>query len=296
MNIDEVSELLSQLPLPTAHFNPVGEVVFLNSAFTKLLGYKKVDIPTVEAHWSIFFPNVVYRKQVQREWVEMLEASAESGMPIEPMLLDIVAKNGEIKKLEVHSLQVGAFPVTMWVDFTEKVKAEEALDKLAHFDFLTGLPNRVLFFERLDYAIALSKRLDQKLAILFLDLDGFKIINDKLGHVAGDALLKAVATRLLKSIRKIDTVARFGGDEFAVILSYVEDEKTTVSVANKILAILSKPFIIDGEKCQISASIGISIPSENETDIHAIIKQADTAMYAVKNSGKNGFRFYIESM
>lgn len=296
MNIDEVSEFLNQVPLPAAHFNPAGDVVFLNSAFTKLLGYTKLDIPTVEAHWSFFFPNVTYREQVQREWGEMLEASAESGVPIEPMLLDIVAKNGDVKKLEVHSLQVGELAVTMWVDLTEKMRTEAMLDKMAHFDFLTGLPNRALFFERLDYALALCKRLDQKLAVLFLDLDGFKAVNDMLGHNAGDTLLKCVATRLLNSIRKVDTVARFGGDEFALLLCDVENETNTASAADKILAKLSEPFIIDGEKCAISASIGISMLCENDTDMHCIIEQADTAMYAAKNSGKNGYRFYIESM
>ena len=132
MNVNEAGEFLSQLPLPAAHFNPSGEVVFLNSAFTKLLGYKKSDIPTVEAHWPIFFPDVAYREKVQMDWSTMLEKSAKLGEPIQPMLLDIVAKNGEVKKLEVHSLQVGTFAITIWIDFTEKMKAQEALEKMAH--------------------------------------------------------------------------------------------------------------------------------------------------------------------
>jgi diguanylate cyclase (GGDEF)-like protein len=292
-NENTVKFFLSQLPLPAAYFNPAGEVVFLNSAFTKLLGYTTIDIPTVECHWKHFFPDAAYREKVQKKWVHMLDESSKTGLPIQPMLLDIVAKSGEIKKLEVHSLQLGKLAVTMWIDFTAQIQAEQELDKLAHFDFLTGLPNRTLFFERYEIARCLSRRYDQKLAILFIDLDGFKVINDTLGHDAGDIVLKEVANRLLKSIREIDTVARFGGDEFALLVNDVKNEKNAALIADKILVILSEPFIINGDKYNISASIGITISSEDiSSDINSMIKQSDIAMYAVKQSGKNNYLFF----
>lgn len=128
MNNNEIIDFVLQLPLPAAHFNPSGEVVCLNSAFTKLLGYTIAEISTVEAHWQFFFPDVAYREKVQRDWVAMLEESQKTGLPIQPMLLDIVALNGEVKKLEVHSLQVGSLAITMWIDFTELIKHENELN------------------------------------------------------------------------------------------------------------------------------------------------------------------------
>ncbi|MFH2140284.1 MAG: ATP-binding protein [Pseudomonadota bacterium] len=127
MNKNEIIDFILQLPLPAAHFEASGKVVCLNSAFTKLLGYTAADIPTVEAHWPLFFPDVAYREKVQKDWVTMLEESAKTGIPIQPMLLDIVAKNGEVKKLEVHSLQVGNLAITMHIDFTERLKNENEL-------------------------------------------------------------------------------------------------------------------------------------------------------------------------
>jgi diguanylate cyclase (GGDEF)-like protein/PAS domain S-box-containing protein len=181
-------------------------------------------------------------------------------------------------------------------DISERKNNEEVIKKMAHYDAVTNLPNRTLFFDRLQNSLAQAKRYKQKLAILFLDLDGFKSVNDTLGHIAGDALLKEVATRLLKAIREVDTVARFGGDEFALFLNDVKNKKNTALVAKKILAGLSEPFIINGEKCNIGGSIGISIFPDDHVDIDSLIKQADTAMYAVKNSGKNNYHFFEKNM
>ena len=145
MNINEIKNFLSQLPLPAAHFDPSGEVVHLNSAFTKLLGYTKADIPTVESHWLLFFPDDAYREKVQKDWTTMLEESAKSGAPIQPMLLDIVAKNGEVKKLEVHSLQMGTLAITMWIDLTEKLKAKEYAEQAnkAKSEFLSSMSHEL---------------------------------------------------------------------------------------------------------------------------------------------------------
>ncbi len=181
-------------------------------------------------------------------------------------------------------------------DLSERKKNEAAIKKLAHFDVVTGLPNRILFFDRFDNALAQAKRHSQKLAILFIDLDGFKNINDTLGHITGDTLLKKVATRLLKSIREVDTVARFGGDEFVVLLTDVKNEKNIALVADKILARLSEPFIIDVESCKISASIGVSMYPNDHTEKDSLISQADIAMYAAKNGGKNNYRFFENGM
>ena len=179
---------------------------------------------------------------------------------------------------------------------TQLKDTRDELQKMVHFDVVTGLPNRTLFFDRFKNALAQAKRHDQKLAILFLDLDGFKSVNDTFGHVAGDTVLKEVATRLPKAIREVDAVARFGGDEFVLLLNNVKNEKNTALVADKIMAALSEPFIIDGETCKIGASIGISIFPDDDVDMDSLISQADTAMYTAKNGGKNNYRFFEESM
>lgn len=182
-------------------------------------------------------------------------------------------------------------------DISERKRNEAAILKLAHFDANTGLPNRTLFFDRFTHALAQAKRCGQQIAILFLDLDGFKAVNDTLGHIAGDTLLQEVAARLLKAIREVDTVARFGGDEFAFILHDVTtDQHTTRVVADRILAELAAPFIIDGMPCHIGGSIGISLFPENATDMDTLIHQADTAMYAAKNGGKDRYIFYEPDM
>jgi len=184
----------------------------------------------------------------------------------------------------------------IWEMVTQLKEAHNEVKKLAHYDPVTNLPNRRLFFDRLEQSIAYAKRYDQKLAVLFLDLDGFKRVNDTLGHLAGDRLLSEVAARILGVMREVDTVARFGGDEFTFFLNNVKNRENAALVADKILAGLSKPFTINGEICRIGGSIGISIFPDDHVDIETLTKQADTAMYAVKHSGKNSYRFFEKSM
>ena len=200
------------------------------------------------------------------------------------------------KMIGVSSVIGGLEAKLIWQMVTRLKDAGDELKKLAHYDAVTNLPNRVLFFERLKNGIAQAKRYDQKLAVLFLDLDGFKSVNDKLGHTAGDTLLKEVATRLLKVVREVDTVARFGGDEFAFVLNNVKNKENIALVANKILTSLSDPFIINSEICVISGSIGVSIFPDNHVDTDSLVNQADKAMYAVKNSGKNNYHIFEKSM
>jgi diguanylate cyclase (GGDEF)-like protein/PAS domain S-box-containing protein len=177
-------------------------------------------------------------------------------------------------------------------DITERKMAEERFHYLAHYDSLTGLANRTLFFDRLHQAMRMAKRGGHLLALLFLDLDGFKFINDTYGHDAGDVVLKETAKRLLENVRESDTVARMGGDEFTVILPSIENKKGAAIVAQKIIRAISEPYAIFNEQCAMSASIGISIYYGGEEDTDTLIKKADIAMYRAKQSGKNCFAFY----
>jgi diguanylate cyclase (GGDEF)-like protein len=162
---------------------------------------------------------------------------------------------------------------------------------MAHFDLLTGLPNRPLLYDRLGVALANAHRNEQPVSLFFLDLDGFKGVNDSLGHEAGDHVLKEVSSRLQHCIRESDTVARLGGDEFVLVLSSTTDPEAAGAIATKVIKALSEPIIFNGHPCSIGASIGIAIyPKDGETQ-DALLSKADSAMYDAKEAGKNIYRF-----
>ena len=177
-------------------------------------------------------------------------------------------------------------------DISSRKTVEQKIAQLAHFDELTNLPNRNLFYDRLDQAVARAKRYHQKFAIMFMDLDGFKQVNDEFGHHVGDRLLGMVAERLTKSARDMDTVARVGGDEFVFILNNIEHADNVSLVANKILQSLSLPFVVKGKSCSIGCSIGISIFPDDTEDTETLVKMADDAMYMAKKGGRNNCQFF----
>ena len=176
-------------------------------------------------------------------------------------------------------------------DITERKKAEETIKHMANYDLLTDLPTRRLAIDRMKVAITAAQRNNTSIAVLFMDLDGFKPINDKFGHKAGDAALKEVARRLQGCIRKSDTVARIGGDEFLVILTEIKSTEGISQVAKKMIEVISQPFSYQDKIFNMGISIGIAVYPNNGTDIDQLISLADKAMYVSKNSGKNSFAY-----
>jgi diguanylate cyclase (GGDEF)-like protein len=174
----------------------------------------------------------------------------------------------------------------------EKVRADGRIQYLATHDELTGLPNRVTFHQLFDQSIKAAHRDCRNCALLFIDLDRFKVINDSLGHAAGDTLLIEVAERLRACVRDSDLVARFGGDEFVVVLTGVSDREQIAAVAQKVLTTLLPPIILAGHECRTTGSIGIAVFPENGSDVQTLTKNADMAMYLAKEEGKNNFRFF----
>lgn len=172
-------------------------------------------------------------------------------------------------------------------DITARKQSEEMIWKQANFDLLTGLPNRRLFFDRLKEVIKKAKRKKRKFAVMFIDLDGFKEVNDRFGHKVGDNLLIQVVQRVGNCLRECDTFARLGGDEFIIILTAVEKIEAIEFVANKVLEVINKDFQLGSNKVNISASIGVSTYPESTTDSDTLISLADTAMYKAKAQGKN---------
>lgn len=181
-------------------------------------------------------------------------------------------------------------------DVTERNLAKLELMKLAHHDVLTGLPNRVLLYDRMQQAKAFAKRMQTRFALMFIDLDRFKIINDTLGHAVGDELLHLVAQRLKGCLRETDTVARIGGDEFIVLLVNVVDHADIRGLADKVFDELTQPFFVRNHELFVTSSGGISVYPDDENDVEAMVQKADVAMYHAKVLGRNNYQFYADDM
>lgn len=180
-------------------------------------------------------------------------------------------------------------------DITEMKKAEQKLKQMALYDALTGLANRHLFFDRLELAAHEAVRGKTQFALLFLDLDKFKPINDTLGHDIGDLVLKDVATRLHGLVRSADTVSRMGGDEFTIILTGLKDPQDAADIAKKIIHCIGEPFVYGDVSCVLGVSIGISLFPEHGEVADQLINKADQAMYFAKNKGRNTYCFYTKN-
>jgi diguanylate cyclase (GGDEF)-like protein/PAS domain S-box-containing protein len=207
----------------------------------------------------------------------------------------------------VHWIHDRAFPIVgdngdvilmtgIAEDITVRRKAEDQLLFLAHHDKLTGLPNRVLFYDRLQQSLAQARRHKSSVAVIFLDLDHFKLVNDTAGHAAGDRLLQQVSHRFREAVRSGDTVGRLGGDEFALILSELNNSKEADAAAQKLMRVLDEPFEVDGNEVFVTASAGISLFPVDGEDPDTLIKHADTAMYRAKEAGRTNHQFYKPEM
>jgi diguanylate cyclase (GGDEF)-like protein/PAS domain S-box-containing protein len=227
-----------------------------------------------------------------------VESAAVHGRPPE-IVFRVLNAAGEWRHLEAH---VTDLRQERWVrgvvlnarDVTERIKLEEQLTHQAFHDSLTGLPNRALFRDRLDQALARAKRSSELVAILLVDLDGFKQVNDSLGHDAGDQLLREVAQRFKRIVRESDTVARFGGDEFALLLEYVT-EPDVVALARRLLDGVAQPVDIAGRGVSLGASIGIVLDSGSGHS-EELVRDADVAMYAAKDGGRNRYEIFSPEM
>lgn len=249
---------------------------------------------------------------------ELIHHSHADGRPypVEECAIRVASRAGQPchRNDEVHWRADGtSFPVEYWshpmyrdgqligavvtfVDISERKKTEAALHQLAYFDALTGLPNRALFNDRLQQALGDARRRGTLVALMLLDLDRFKVVNDTLGHEAGDGLLRAVAERLRHSIRGNDTVSRLGGDEFALIFSDVGSPQHVAQLARNVLACFDAPVGVGGQEVFISASLGISLCPGDSREADALLKFADSAMYHAKENGRQNFQFYSQDM
>ena len=218
---------------------------------------------------------------------------------LEPWEFRILDKDGRIiwvrtssRPLYEDGQVVGV--TALMTDITGRKQMEQKLEEMATHDFLTGLPNRVLLVDRFNIAAALAHRNKARLAVMSLDLDKFKTINDTLGHDAGDQVLKAVSARLTGIIRASDTLARVGGDEFILVMMETGGMKDTIATAQKILDSFGEPLPIDGHQLYLTTSIGIAVYPADAQDLETLTRQSDAAMYYSKGHGRNQFKFFSD--
>ncbi|HET9678987.1 MAG TPA: EAL domain-containing protein, partial [Gammaproteobacteria bacterium] len=272
--------------------NKAGEVEFVNPAFESITGYtleqivgSKPDILRSDQHDTRFFTDM---------WKIILKGDVFRGTVVnkrhdgtlyheEKTITPLKDSRGRI----THFISTGK-------DISDRIKVQEKLEYLAHHDAVTGLPNRILLSDRVDQALVRARRDGRGVAVLFLDLDGFKAINDTVGHHVGDQFLAEVAARIQISVRERDTVARMGGDEFAVVLEGLHSMSAVSKIARKVLSDLATPFHLEDNDLYVTGSIGVSrYPSDGE-DVQTLLRKADSAMYRAKQSGKNNHKFFSQ--
>jgi len=268
-----------------------GNFIFCNDALCRLLGYSREELMglnyrayTPKEDWDNVYRayNSVYRTGTTLRWYPMTQLTKDGRtIFVENSVLPLRDEKGEI---------IGFRGLSR--DVTERKVLEQRLAEMATHDPLTGLPNRILFDDRLNVGLAQAQRNGSRLAVMMLDLDWFKRVNDTYGHGVGDELLKLVAQRLASNLRKSDTVGRFGGDEFVLLLPQIGAIDDATRVAQKLLDSFSEPFAINGYKLSITSSIGIAIYPENGDRADVLLTNADTAMYHAKEDGRARYKLY----
>lgn len=293
-------KLEHSIGLLNATVNSTGEILFVYGLNGELMSFNTMGQDfidelgfTLESHWEDFL-GIIKDKNHMLSIIDNLNQD-----PFQYL-------SGTIELLDKRFFDFRSLPqiqddqiygrVWCFRDVTTQKQYEATIEYHAFHDSLTGLPNRALLLDRISHSIATSKREHKKLAVLFLDLDDFKKINDTEGHDAGDLLLKEVVRRLQTRLREFDTLSRQGGDEFIIVLEQIESEMTIKQVCQDLLALIKQPFTIGSRQFVVTSSIGISLFPNDDDNANALIRKADLAMYESKSLGKNSFHFYSQAL
>jgi diguanylate cyclase (GGDEF)-like protein/PAS domain S-box-containing protein len=272
-----------------------GNLVFFNDALVRLLGYPTTELNGMNNRVYMDDPN---SKKVYNAFNRVYT----TGEPERGLEWEVICKSGERRYVEasislMHDPEGGPVGFRgIARDVTERRRADERIHHLAHYDALTGLPNRTLFEDRMRQVLKRRWQGHERAALLFIDLDRFKTVNDTLGHHTGDELLKLVARRIEECVREGDTVCRPGGDEFLVLLGEVKEPTSVAHVGNKILQSVAEPYSVEGWELTVTPSIGVAIIPDDGNDIDTLTRNADTAMYHAKDHGRNNFQFFSPEM
>jgi diguanylate cyclase (GGDEF)-like protein/PAS domain S-box-containing protein len=303
-DITERKEATEQLRLFARIFDTINEgvvvtdstnnIVSVNPAFSSITGYSAAE--AIGKNPRMLHSGLMDKVFYDKMWQSINKTGRWQGE------ISDRRKNGEsyVEWLSISTMkdERGEFShhIAVVSDISERKAAEEHMVYIAQHDFLTDLPNRMMLHDRLTQAIAHAGREQRKVAVMFLDLDRFKAINDTLGHLVGDKLLKIVASRITSVARVSDTVSRLGGDEFAIMLPYIENMDDIATIAVKLLTSVAGPCVIDGNDIEVTTSIGISVFPEDGDDSESLIAHADAAMYQAKGNGRNNYQFFTHEM
>jgi diguanylate cyclase (GGDEF)-like protein/PAS domain S-box-containing protein len=304
LNITELKNRETRLRLSAKVFDNSSEAIFItdpkgtimevNEAFCEITGYQRFEVlgrnPRMlksNLHDRLFYKDLWHSLLNEGEWKGEIWDRRKNG-EFCPMLLSINAVTDKLGRLTHY--------VAISTDISHQKQTEQELKQLAYYDVLTDLPNRFLFKDRFEHEICLAQRNNARLALFFLDLDHFKNVNDSLGHWAGDSLLKIIATRIQDCLRKTDTVARMGGDEFTIILPGLIGISDATELARKLVDAMAKPVQIKDHTVFVGVSIGIAIFPDDGNDFDTLTKHADTAMYAAKAKGRGLFQYFEADM
>jgi diguanylate cyclase (GGDEF)-like protein/PAS domain S-box-containing protein len=268
-----------------------GNIQSFNRAAQKIFGYSESEV--MGKNVTLLMPHP--HRDNHDEYLTRYLQSGQANVMGKTMELQGLRKDGTTFDMELTLTEVkfgdSHLFTAMLRDISEQKVVQQRVEHLAHYDALTNLPNRSLFFDRLNQSIITAKRNQHGIALLFLDLDGFKRVNDELGHHFGDLLLVKVAERLNLSVRESDTLARLGGDEFTLILNDARECEDVAVVAEKIIESINAPFDLQGRVVQVGVSVGIARYPRDAVTKETLIIVADRAMYAAKNAGKNTYKF-----
>ena len=292
--VRKLSQAVDQSPASVMISNTRGELTYVNEKFCEVTGYQREEVlgKTPKFLQSGYTASEVYAAIRQalvsgKEWRGEMKNRRKSGE-----LFWEYASFSTVKDQDGNATNY----IAVKEDITIRKEYEERLIKQANFDSLTGLPNRLLAMDRLSQAIGRAQRENGRVGVVFIDLDHFKKVNDTLGHAVGDKLLQQASERLVHGVRGTDTVARLGGDEFMIILPDLKESTDAELVAEKTLSLCAHTFHIDGHELQLSASVGITIYPDDDTDPHFLVRNADLAMYQAKDDGRGTFRFFTAEM
>lgn len=275
--------------------DPTGKVLYLNKVAETFTGWSKESALGRPIDQVFMVIDGITRRRA----VNPAQRAIREGRTVELALGSLlIRRDGTDMAIEDSAAPIHnrfgqmAGAVIVFHDARQSGHVTKKMSHLAQHDSLTGLPNRVLLLERLTHAIGMAKRHRKKTALLFVDLDKFKLVNDAFGHEVGDQLLRDVAADITSCVRATDTVSRHGGDEFVILLTEIEERLDAAHIAEKLLAKFSKPHTKDGHQLDITLSVGISVYPESGVDAETLMRNADSAMYLAKKSGRNSYQFF----
>jgi diguanylate cyclase (GGDEF)-like protein/PAS domain S-box-containing protein len=264
-------------------------IEFVNSKFTALFGYEPAELGTVDEWISNVYPNPEHTAKARSMWLPYFGGNASETVEIPQFEVDVRCKDGSVRTTLLGGaiLPEAGWALATFVDITDRKRSEERIERLALEDPLTGLPNRRAFQRVLRRALARALRQGARMALVLIDVDGLKPVNDSFGHDRGDLLLRSIAERLSRVVRGADLVCRIGGDEFGVVLDGIPNAAAAEEVAARMVAEASKPLIVETDHIPASVSVGIAVfPQDADTE-ETLYKKADIALYQSKKSGGN---------